>query len=80
MSSFIAAGGVWTYLGYVARYAFWEPAAAVTVWNALEWTPSALPLRPWQKALAWGVLALGSHTARASTWDGRSPRFSSCPL
>ncbi len=59
MSSFIAAGGVWTYLGYVARYAFWGPAAAVTVWNALEWTPSALPLRPGQKALAWGVLALG---------------------
>jgi len=58
-SSFITAGCVWTYLGYVTRFGFWGPAAAVTVWNALEWTPSALSLRPWQKALAWGVLALG---------------------
>ena len=58
-ANFVFAGGAWTYLGYALRLGCWGPAAAVTVWNALEWTPSSLPLRTWQKALPWGVLALG---------------------
>jgi class 3 adenylate cyclase len=59
VADFQAAGGVWTYLGYVTRYALLGPAAAITLWSALEWTPSARPLHAWHKALPWGLLALG---------------------
>jgi class 3 adenylate cyclase len=58
-SDFVAAGGAWTYLGYVTRFGLWGPAAAVTLWNALEWTPSARPLRAWHQALPFGLLVLG---------------------
>ena len=58
-ANYVTAGGIWTYLGYVARNVLWGPVAGITVWNALEWTPSALPLRPWQRALPWAVAALG---------------------
>jgi class 3 adenylate cyclase len=56
---FLTDGGAWTYLGYALRFGCWGLAAPLTVWNMLEWTPSALPLRAWHKALPWGVLALG---------------------
>jgi class 3 adenylate cyclase len=58
-TTFVGAGGGWTYLGFGLLLAFLGPAAALNVWNMLEWTPSALPLRAWHKALPWGVLALG---------------------
>lgn len=58
-TEFINAGGTWTYLAYSIRFGLWPAAAALLVWSALEWTPSALPIRPWQKALPWGIATIG---------------------